>query len=68
MDFSGSPVINNPPSSAGNINLISGCATKIPPSSGQQSSHAATTEPAGHNWNAQVHNGRSWVPNAAKNR
>ena len=43
-DFSGDPVVKNPPYNAGDKGLIPGQGTKIPHATGQLSSHATTTE------------------------
>ena len=45
-DFSGGPVVKNPPSNAGDTGLIPGRGTKIPHAMGQLSLRAVTTEPA----------------------
>ena len=37
MDFSGSPVVKNPPSSAGDMGSIPGGGTKIPHAAGKLS-------------------------------
>ena len=47
-DFLGGPVVKNLPSNAGYVGLIHGRGTKIPPASGQLSSHASTREPMCH--------------------
>ena len=44
-DFPGDPVVQNPPSNAGDIGLIPGEGTKIPHASGQLGPRATTTEP-----------------------
>ena len=41
LDFSGGPMVKHPPANAGEVGLIPGRGTKIPP--------AATTEPVRHN-------------------
>ena len=43
-DFSGSPVVKNPPSNAGDTDLIPDRETKIPQASEQLSLHSATRE------------------------
>ena len=43
-DFSGGPVVKNPPSNAGDESSIPGRETKIPHATGQLSPCAATTE------------------------
>ena len=48
-DFSGGPVVKNPPSNAGDVGSIPGRGTKIPHAAGQLSLCAATTEPPHHN-------------------
>ena len=44
-DFPGGPVVENPPSNAGDVGSIPGQRTKIPHAVGQLSPCAATTEP-----------------------
>ena len=44
-DFSGGPVVKNPPSNAEDAGSIPGQGTNIPRAEGQLSPHAATTEP-----------------------
>ena len=44
-DFSGGPVVNNPPSNAVDEGSIPGQGTKIPHVAGQLSPHATTREP-----------------------
>ena len=41
LDFSGGPVVKNPPSNAGDMGSISGRGTKIPLATGQLSPRAA---------------------------
>ena len=48
-NFSGGPVVKNPPFNAGDVGLIPGWGAKIPHATGQLSPHAITTEPACHN-------------------
>ena len=48
------PGVKNPPSNAECMGLIPGGGTKIPHAAGQLSPHAATTEPAHHDWRACV--------------
>ena len=48
-DFPGGPVVENPPSSAGNVGSIRGVGTRILHSTEQLSLQTATTEPKGHN-------------------
>ena len=43
-DFSGGPVVKNPPSNAGDAGSIPGRGTKIPHAVGQLSLRATTTE------------------------
>ena len=43
-DFPGGPVVNNLPSSSGDVGSIPGQGTTIPHAAGQLSPHAATTE------------------------
>ena len=45
-DFPGGPVVENPPSNAGDVGSLPGRGTKIPHATGQLSLCAATTEPA----------------------
>ena len=49
-DFLGSPVINNPPSNAGDVGLIPGRGTKIPHATEQLSQNTVTAEPSHHYW------------------
>ena len=74
-DFPGGPVVENPPSNAGDVDSIPGRGTKIPHAAGQLSPHAL--EPKCCNWKPKCHseeptrhNERSRVPqlrpNAAK--
>ena len=42
LDFSGGPVVKDPPSNAGDMGSISGRTTKIPHATGQLSPRAAT--------------------------
>ena len=51
-DFSGGPVVKNPPSNAGAPGSVAGRGTKIPQAAGQQSPRAATTEPTHHSYRA----------------
>ena len=44
QDFPGGPVVESPPSSAGDEDLIPGCGTKIPSAAGQLSLLATTRE------------------------
>ena len=44
-DFSGGPVVKNPPCNAEDMSLIHGWGTMIPHATDQLSSHTATTEP-----------------------
>ena len=44
-DFSGGPVVRNPPDNAGDTDWIPGLGTKIPCASEQLSPCATTTEP-----------------------
>ena len=44
LDFPGSPVVKNPPANAGDMGLIPGRETKIPPAKGQLSLWATATE------------------------
>ena len=46
QNFSGGPMVRNPPSNAGGIGLIPGQEAKIPDTAEQLSPRAATTEPA----------------------
>ena len=48
-DFPGGPVVETPPSNAGDTGSSPGWRTKIPHAMGQLSLRAATTEHAGHN-------------------
>ena len=48
-DFPGGPVVENQPSSAGDIGSIPGWGTKIPHAAGPPSPRTATTKHAGHN-------------------
>ena len=43
-DFTGGPVVKNPPYNTGDTGLISAQGTKIPHAAGQLSLHATTTE------------------------
>ena len=47
VDFPGGPVVENPPSNAGDMNLISGWGTKIPHAVGQLSLCTTTREDSG---------------------
>ena len=49
MDFPDGPVVENPPSNAGDTGLIPGRGTKIPHAAGQLSPCSTTKEPACHN-------------------
>ena len=44
QNFSGGPMVKNPPSNAGGIGLIPGQGTKIPHSTGQQSPRVTVGE------------------------
>ena len=44
QDFPGGPVVESPPSSAGDKDSIPGCGAKIPSAAGQLSLHTTTRE------------------------
>ena len=43
-DFPGGPVVNNPPSNAGDVGSLPGWGTKIPHATGRLNPYAPTTE------------------------
>ena len=61
-DFLGGPVVENPPSNAGDAGLIPGQGTKIPHAAGQLSPRTTTTEPVRLNKRAHVPQTRAHVP------
>ena len=63
-DFSGDPVVRNPPANAEDMGLIPGQGTKIPHAVGKLSLHTATTESKCHSWREVCV--PQWRPKAAK--
>ena len=53
-DFSGGPVVKNPPFDAEDMGSVSGWGTKIPPAAGRLGPRTATAEPACHRQRAPV--------------
>ena len=53
-DFSGGPVVKNPPCNAGDMGLIPGRGTRIPYAAGQLSPHTTAREPVCCNYRAHV--------------
>ena len=49
MEFSGGPVVKNPPCNAGTVGWTPGWGIKIPHATRQLSPHTSTTEPSHHN-------------------
>ena len=56
QDFSGDPVVKNPPSNARDTGSIPGPGTKIPHAMEQQSLFSTTTEPTSHTQQRPKHN------------